>query len=108
MKSFIIAFLVAIFFFLALIFGARNEQVVTISYFVAQGEFRLPVVLACVFMAGFLVSWIFALYHIAGLKLALRRANKKLANAEDKQEHQQIAESKATAVKQSNDKEVDA
>nr|WP_232847096.1 LapA family protein [Shewanella nanhaiensis] len=65
------------FFFLALIFGARNEQVVTISYFIAQGEFRLPIVLAVVFLAGFLISWIFAMYHIAKLKLALRTLNKK-------------------------------
>ncbi|GGI74659.1 putative lipopolysaccharide assembly protein A [Shewanella hanedai] len=77
MKSFIITVLVALFFFLALIFGARNEQIVTISYFVAQGEFRLPIVLAVVFLAGFLISWIFAMYHIAKLKLALRTANKK-------------------------------
>ncbi|ACA86592.1 MULTISPECIES: LapA family protein [Shewanella] len=77
MKSFIITVLVALFFFLALIFGARNEQVVTISYFIAQGEFRLPIVLAVVFLAGFLISWIFAMYHIAKLKLALRTLNKK-------------------------------
>lgn len=105
MKSFIIAFLVAALFFLALIFGARNEQVVTISYFVAQGEFRLPVVLAFVFLSGFLVSWVFAMYHIAGLKLALRRANKKLALIEDKQAVQE--QSKSLTVK-STDKEVDA
>ncbi|RTR38802.1 DUF1049 domain-containing protein [Shewanella canadensis] len=84
MKSFIITVLVALFFFLALIFGARNEQVVTISYFVAQGEFRLPIVLAVVFLAGFLISWIFAMYHIAKLKLALRTANKKNLNLENK------------------------
>jgi len=83
-KSFIITVLVALFFFLALIFGARNEQIVTISYFVAQGEFRLPIVLAVVFLAGFLISWIFAMYHIAKLKLALRTANKKNLNLENK------------------------
>ncbi len=84
MKSFIITVLVALFFFLALIFGARNEQVVTISYFVAQGEFRLPIVLAVVFLAGFVISWIFAMYHIAKLKLALRTANKKNLNLDNK------------------------
>ncbi|WP_299491726.1 lipopolysaccharide assembly protein LapA domain-containing protein [uncultured Shewanella sp.] len=77
MKSFIIAVAVALLFFLALVFGARNEQVVTISYFVAQGEFRLPVVLAVVFLAGFMLSWIFAIYHIMRLKFALRMLNKK-------------------------------
>jgi len=83
-KSFIITVLIALFFFLALIFGARNEQVVTISYFIAQGEFRLPIVLAVVFLAGFIISWIFAIYHIAKLKLALRTANKKNQNLENK------------------------
>lgn len=110
MKSFIIAFFVAALFILALIFGARNEQVVTISYFVAQGDFRLPVVLATVFLAGFIVSWIFAMYHIAGLKLALRRTKKQLANAESKiDDHTASDEQPRTLItKQSNDKEVDA
>lgn len=84
MRSFIVTVLVALLFFLALIFGARNEQVVTISYFVAQGEFRLPIVLATVFLLGFLISWIFAIYHIAKLKFALRSANKKLNQLESK------------------------
>lgn len=110
MKSFIIAFFVAVLFILALIFGARNEQIVTISYFVAQGEFRLPVVLACVFLAGFLLSWIFAMYHIAGLKLALRRNRKQLALAEAKLEQTMVSEelSKNLITKHSNNKEVDA
>lgn len=110
MKSFIIAFFVAVLFILALIFGARNEQIVTISYFVAQGEFRLPVVLACVFLAGFLLSWIFAMYHIAGLKLALRRNRKQLALAEAKVDQTVEIEqpSKNVISKHSNNKEVDA
>ncbi|WP_299010556.1 LapA family protein [uncultured Shewanella sp.] len=88
MKSFIIAVVVAVLFFLALVFGARNEQVVTISYFIAQGEFRLPVVLAVVFLSGFILSWIFAIYHILKLKFALRTLNKKcetltLQNSQD-------------------------
>nr|WP_206766107.1 MULTISPECIES: lipopolysaccharide assembly protein LapA domain-containing protein [Shewanella] len=65
-------------FILALIFGARNEQVVTISYFVAQGEYRLPVVLAIVFFAGFILSWLFASYYIVRLKLSLAATKKKL------------------------------
>lgn len=78
MKSFIVTILVALFFVLALIFGARNEQVVTISYFVAQGEYRLPVVLAVVFLAGFLVSWLFAIYHITRMRLTVRALKKKI------------------------------
>ena len=105
-KSFIIAVLVAAFFFIALIFGARNEQVVTISYFVAQGEFRLPVVLAFVFLSGFLVSWIFAMYHIAGLKFSIRRLKKQLAASANPTGTK--TSDKSTAVIDSAVKEVDA
>nr|WP_211164242.1 LapA family protein [Shewanella salipaludis] len=76
--------MVALLFFLALIFGARNEQLVTISYFVAQGEYRLPVVLACVFLAGFAISWLFAFYYITRMKLALRAARKRIQVLEAK------------------------
>ncbi|MGI2066318.1 LapA family protein [Shewanella sp. MF08487] len=78
MKSFVATVLVALLFILALIFGARNEQVVTISYFVAQGEYRLPVVLAVVFFAGFMLSWLVASYYIVRLKLSLAATKKKL------------------------------
>ena len=78
MKSFVATVLVALLFILALIFGARNEQVVTISYFVAQGEYRLPVVLAIVFFAGFILSWLFTSYYIVRLKLSLAATKKKL------------------------------
>ncbi len=78
MKSFVAIVLVAMLFVVALVFGSRNEQLVTISYFVAQGEFRLPVVLAVVFLAGFILSWIIAFYYIMKLKLSLRNARKKI------------------------------
>jgi putative membrane protein len=35
-------------------------------------------VLAVVFFSGFIISWIFASYHIVKLKLALRKSNKAL------------------------------
>ncbi|MCH1930944.1 lipopolysaccharide assembly protein LapA domain-containing protein [Shewanella sp. A25] len=78
MKSFVATVLVALLFIVALLFGARNEQVVTISYFVAQGEFRLPVVLAVVFFTGFLLSWLVASYYIIRLKFSLANTKKKL------------------------------
>ncbi|RLV61221.1 DUF1049 domain-containing protein [Parashewanella curva] len=84
MKSFFITIVVATIFFLAFIFGARNEQMVTISYFVAQGEYRLPIVLASVFLVGFMLSWLCAAYQIIKLKVALRQANKKLAAIDQK------------------------
>ena len=83
MKSFFITVVVALIFILALIFGAQNEQTVTISYFIAKGEYKLPMVLAIVFLAGFIISWLFAGYQLLKLRVALRRANKKLASIEE-------------------------
>ncbi|MFQ6370959.1 LapA family protein [Shewanella sp. YIC-542] len=88
MKSFLVTILLALLFVLALIFGARNEQLVTISYFVAQGEYRLPIVLAVVFLLGFLVSWIVAFYYIVRLKLSLKSARKKIASLSAAQQEQ--------------------
>ena len=84
MKSFVTTVVVVLLFFLALVFGARNEQLVTISYFVVQGEYRLPIVLAIVFLLGFLISWFFAIYHIARLRMVLRNTKKKLTQLEAK------------------------
>ncbi|BDM64188.1 putative lipopolysaccharide assembly protein A [Shewanella sp. NFH-SH190041] len=78
MKSFIATLVVAALFFLALLFGARNDQMVTISYFIAQGEFRLPVVLAIVFLAGFIISWLMAFYHLTRMRIQLRRKTRQL------------------------------
>ncbi len=82
-KSFLLTVAVALIFILALIFGAQNEQVVSISYFVAKGDYKLPLVLAIVFLFGFVISWLFAGYQILKLRVALRRANKKLASLEE-------------------------
>ena len=79
MKSFFAIIIVGMLFILALLFGAKNEQVVTLSYFVAEGQYRLPVVLAVVFFTGFVLSWLLASFYIMRMKLALRKANKNLA-----------------------------
>jgi len=78
-KSFFAIIIVGLLFILALLFGAKNEQVVTLSYFIAEGQYRLPVVLAVVFLTGFVLSWLLASFYIMRMKLALRKANKNLA-----------------------------
>ena len=83
MKSFIAAVVLVLLFFLALLFGAKNDQIVTISYFIAQGEFRLPVVLASVFISGFLISWVLASFYLIKMKIKLRKATKKITALEN-------------------------
>ncbi|MDO6640515.1 MULTISPECIES: lipopolysaccharide assembly protein LapA domain-containing protein [unclassified Shewanella] len=79
MKSFIAIVIVGLFFVLALLFGAKNEQIVTVSYFIAEGQYRLPVVLAVVFFSGFVISWLFAAYYILKFKIILRKNKKQIA-----------------------------
>ncbi|WP_076536502.1 LapA family protein [Shewanella sp. UCD-KL21] len=79
MKSFIAIVIVGLFFVLALLFGAKNEQIVTVSYFIAEGQYRLPVVLAVVFFSGFVISWLFAAYYILKFKIKLRKNKKQIA-----------------------------
>ncbi|WP_144207527.1 LapA family protein [Shewanella donghaensis] len=95
MKSFIAIVIVGLFFVLALLFGAKNEQVVTVSYFVAEGQYRLPVVLAFVFLCGFIISWLFAAYYIVKFKMALRKSRKTVAKLTD-----QLAEHKTDLTSQ--------
>jgi putative membrane protein len=78
-KSFFAIIIVGLLFILALLFGAKNEQIVTLSYFIAEGQYRLPVVLAVVFLSGFMLSWLLASFYIMKMKLALRKANKSLS-----------------------------
>lgn len=82
MKSFFTAVIVIILFFMAFLFGSRNEQLVTINYFLAQGEYRLPFVLAIVFFAGFAISLVLFMFYIFRLKLQLRQCKKKIKRLE--------------------------
>ena len=64
MKAFFAILFVSLLFFLALLFGAKNEQLVTVSYFVAEGQYRLPVVLAIVFLSGFVFSLVCVSFYL--------------------------------------------
>ncbi|GAA4902941.1 LapA family protein [Ferrimonas pelagia] len=86
-KAFIITACVAALFLVALAFGARNEHLVSINYFIAQGEFLLPWVMAAAFLAGFVVSWLLALVLVLKQKLMIRQLKsrcQRLQNSLDK------------------------
>ncbi|GLP96615.1 LapA family protein [Paraferrimonas sedimenticola] len=78
MKTLLVTLVVALLFLVALAFGSQNEQMVTINYFLAQDEFRLPVVLSVVFFSGFVSCWLIAMVFVLRLKLSLRSANKRI------------------------------
>ncbi|TKB50392.1 DUF1049 domain-containing protein [Ferrimonas sediminicola] len=73
MKALLITALVAVFFVVAMAFGARNDQVITLNYFIARGEFSLPMVLAATFFSGFVISWLITMALMLGQRFKLGR-----------------------------------
>lgn len=73
MKALLITALIAVFFILAMAFGARNDELITLNYFIARGEFSLPMVLAVTFFSGFVISWLITMALMLGQRFKLRR-----------------------------------
>ncbi|WP_028108422.1 LapA family protein [Ferrimonas futtsuensis] len=73
MKALLITALIAVFFIVAMAFGARNDEVITLNYFIARGEFSLPMVLAVTFFSGFVISWLITMALMLGQRFKLRR-----------------------------------
>ncbi len=72
MKAFLITAVIAALFIITMAFGARNNQLVEVNYFIAQGEFALSWVIGAVFLSGFVISWLLAFAIIIRQKVALR------------------------------------
>ncbi|BDY05068.1 lipopolysaccharide assembly protein LapA domain-containing protein [Ferrimonas sp. YFM] len=73
MKALLITALIAVFFIVAMAFGARNDELITLNYFIARGEFSLPMVLAVTFFSGFVISWLITMALMLGQRFKLRR-----------------------------------
>ena len=55
----IIGIVILIFSFLvALALGAQNQEIVNFNYLLAQGEFKLSMLLGVIFGLGFLLGWV--------------------------------------------------
>lgn len=77
MKAFLITAVIAALFVLMMAFGAQNDQVVTVNYFIAKGEVSLPMLLGATFLTGFILSWLLALGIILRQKLTIRKLRPK-------------------------------
>lgn len=73
------------------LFGINNENVVSVNYLIAQGDFKLSWVVGFSLVTGFLVSWLVCAYFYFSLKLRLAFTKRKL----DKLEQQQDAAAEA-------------
>ncbi|WP_028115478.1 LapA family protein [Ferrimonas senticii] len=79
MKAFLITALVAVLFIITMAFGARNDQLVEVNYFIAQSEFALSWIVGAVFLSGFIISWLLALLVIIKQKFTIRTLKSRLA-----------------------------
>ena len=84
MKSFIVSIIVLFMFILAFTFGAQNQNVVTINYFINQSDFKVSFVLSMAFLFGFFLSWLFAFFYIVKLKIQLTYAQSKIKKHTEK------------------------
>nr|WP_277753480.1 lipopolysaccharide assembly protein LapA domain-containing protein [Rosenbergiella epipactidis] len=78
-----ILFIVVLFIFIvSFTLGAKNEQVVTFNFLVAEGTFRLSTLLASLFGIGFLLGWVICGLFWLRARVALAHAKNKVIKLE--------------------------
>nr|WP_244986377.1 lipopolysaccharide assembly protein LapA domain-containing protein [Rosenbergiella epipactidis] len=78
-----ILFIVVLFIFIvSFTLGAKNEQVVTFNFLVAEGSFRLSTLLASLFGIGFLLGWVICGLFWLRARVALAHAKNKVIKLE--------------------------
>lgn len=82
MKYFLIFLLLLAIFVISVTLGAQNDQQVTFNYLLAQGEFRISTLLACLFAAGFAIGWLICGLFWLRLRVSLLRADRKIKRLE--------------------------
>mgnify|MGYP001481884323 CR=1 FL=1 len=58
-------------FLLLFAFGAKNQDVITVDYLVAQVQLETSTVMSLTFFMGFALAWLFAFFYVVRLKLKL-------------------------------------
>jgi len=77
MKIIKIILVIAI-FLIALALGAQNQEIVSLNYLLAKGEFHLSTLLGAVFVAGFALAWLILGSMQLKSQLTIRRLNREL------------------------------
>lgn len=78
MKFVILFLLLIIVFALSIIIGANNDQMIVFNYLLAKSDFRLSTLLALLFGAGFLLSWLLSCFFLLSMKIKLTSERRKL------------------------------
>ncbi|PIJ44698.1 lipopolysaccharide assembly protein LapA domain-containing protein [Tatumella sp. OPLPL6] len=81
--KYLLLFIVVLFIFIvSFTLGAKNEQVVTFNFLVAEGTFRLSSLLASLFGIGFLLGWAICGLFWLRARVALAHAKNKVIKLE--------------------------
>nr|WP_244968444.1 lipopolysaccharide assembly protein LapA domain-containing protein [Rosenbergiella australiborealis] len=76
-------FIVVLFIFIvSFTLGAKNEQLVTFNFLIAQGTFRLSTLMASLFGIGFLLGWAICGLFWLRARIALAHAKNKVIKLE--------------------------
>ncbi|MBT0720783.1 DUF1049 domain-containing protein [Rosenbergiella collisarenosi] len=81
-KYLLIVIIVLFVFVASFTLGAKNEQLVTFNFLVAQGTFRLSTLLASLFGIGFLLGWVICGVFWLRARVALAHAKNKVIKLE--------------------------
>ncbi|KFD18855.1 inner membrane protein [Tatumella ptyseos ATCC 33301] len=82
MKYLLIFLVVLVIFIISITLGAKNDQIVTFNYLLAQGDFRVSTLLASLFGAGFILGWVICGLFWLRMRLALSHARRKIKRLE--------------------------
>ena len=81
--KYLLLFIVVLFIFIvSFTLGAKNEQLVTFNFLVAEGTFRLSSLLASLFGIGFLLGWAICGLFWLRARVALAHAKNKVIKLE--------------------------
>ncbi len=82
-------------FFLALLVGAQNQEVVNFNYVIAQGQFKQSVLLGIVFGSGFILGWL-----ICGILYLKARMTSSLLRKQVSKQAQELKKLRTDPIKE--------
>ncbi|KXF82185.1 LapA family protein [Enterovibrio coralii] len=87
--------LLVVSFLVALALGTQNQEVVNFNYLLAQGEFKLSLLLGIVFGTGFLLGWL-----ICGMLYLKARMSASMLRKQVNKQRQELDKLRTDPVKE--------
>jgi putative membrane protein len=79
MKAILIIIVVVLLLLLAIVVGARNSEVITVNYLIAQSDMRVSAFMVCSIALGFTLGICAMLSKYLSLRVKVSLLNRKLA-----------------------------